>query len=401
VIQRSEAPRNLRVRAVLTSIAFVSLIPVVIVLIGAFLPQLPVVGRFGLFVMEDLHWVVLLALAASVLAAIAAVLGGGGRTRALLVISGVFLTGAGLVVGELEIVASTHDAHYSAIRQVLPVDPPRDPNEHVRFATVDGQELSAEIWWPFNLKEPQRSPEEFSASPGSAVVFVHGGGFWGGNLRSRPALFMALADRGYAVFDVDYRLSPPPRWDQAPGDVLCALGWVGSQADAYGVGPTRIVIVGESAGGNLALMAAYAAGTDRIAASCPFSPVKPAAVIAISPTVDLTGIWDDGTLSNEGIRFPEHYIGGPPSTYPDRYAAASPLGLISADVPPTLMLVAANDHLVHPIRSTVLVDALRQVGASVELVVVPFADHGFDGPANAFGEQLEESLFPTFIAANT
>jgi acetyl esterase/lipase len=400
VTDPAEAPRNLRVRALLTSIAFVALVPAVLVIVGAFLPQLPVIGRFGQFVIEDLHWIVLFALAAATLAALALVLGGGARTRALLVVAAVFLVGVGLVVGELEVVASTHDAHYSPVRQVLPVDPPRDPNERVRYARVDGQDLWTDIWWPFNVKGPQRPATDLSASPGPAVLFVHGGGFWGGELGSRPALFAALADRGYAVFDVDYRIPPPPRWDQAPGDILCALGWVDEQARSYDINPARMVVIGESVGGNLALMAAYAAGTDELASSCGLTPVKPAAVIAISPAVDLAGIWQDGSLSNEGVRFPEPYIGGPPSTYPDRVAAASPMRLVRADVPPTLMLVAANDHLVHPIRSTVLVDALRQAGASVELVVVPFADHGFDGPANAFGEQLEESLFPAFIAAN-
>jgi hypothetical protein len=47
----------------------------------------------------------------------------------------------------------------------------------------------------------------------------------------------------------------------------------------------------------------------------------------------------------------------------------------------------------------VIVEALRRVGAQVEVVTVPFADHGFDGAPNAFGEQLEEQLFPAWIEA--
>ncbi len=148
-------------------------------------------------------------------------------------------------------------------------------------------------------------------------------------------------------------------------------------------------------------MAAYTAGTNRRTSSCGGTPTPPAAVIAISPTADLEGIWQDGTLSNGGVLFPEAYMGGTPLQLMNRYDDAEPMNLVRPDLPPTLVLIAANDHLVHPLRSRAIVDALHQAGAAYELIVVPFADHGFDGAPNAFGEQLEESIFPAFIAAHT
>ena len=53
------------------------------------------------------------------------------------------------------------------------------------------------------------------------------------------------------------------------------------------------------------------------------------------------------------------------------------------------------------VAALAVTDALAAAGAAYELIVVPFADHGFDGAANAFGEQLEESIFPDFIDAHT
>ncbi|MEA2546382.1 MAG: hypothetical protein QOI09_1655, partial [Chloroflexota bacterium] len=50
---------------------------------------------------------------------------------------------------------------------------------------------------------------------------------------------------------------------------------------------------------------------------------------------------------------------------------------------------------------TIVSDQLKAAGADWNLVVVPFADHGFDGPPNAFGQQLEDQLLPAFIRANT
>ena len=75
--------------------------------------------------------------------------------------------------------------------------------------------------------------------------------------------------------------------------------------------------------------------------------------------------------------------------------------LIRKDVPPTLILAGSIDHLVHLERTTIVSDQLKAAGADSNLVVVPFADHGFDGPPNAFGEQLEDQLLPAFIRAWT
>ena len=394
--------RSLVVRAALSAIAVVALVPAALPVAGAFAPQLPIVGRFGLFVIEDLHWIAGFALAALVLSALALGLGGGRATTALLVASAMPVVGIALIGVQLGLLANAHGATFDLGRQVSAVAAVRGPNEHDRYAVNGAEGLFIEIWWAHNQPPITAGPAGpiTSGKAGPAVLFFHGGGFWGGNLGSRPALFAALADAGYNVYDAEYRLSPPQRWDQAPIDALCALRYVDGLQFRLGGDPKRVVIIGESAGGNLALMAAYAAGTNEIQTPCG-SGVKPAGVIAISPTIDLAGIWQDGSLSNQGVRFPEAYIGGTPSQFPDRYSAASPIGLVRKDVPPTLVLIAANDHLVHPNRSRAIIDALQQVGAQSELMVVPFADHGFDGAANAFGEQFEETLFPTFIESHT
>jgi len=147
-------------------------------------------------------------------------------------------------------------------------------------------------------------------------------------------------------------------------------------------------------------VAGYAAGTDAIASSCPNQgePVVPAGVLAIAPTADLAGIWEDATIyDGPGRRFPEAYIGGPPTQYPDRYAAASPFRLLRPDLPPTLILTGEIDRLVLVRRSIELADRIRAAGASVELLVAPFAGHGFDGEPNSFGNQLAEGLVPDFV----
>ena len=106
--------------------------------------------------------------------------------------------------------------------------------------------------------------------PGRAVLVVHGG-FWSAGQKGEAALqSRRLADLGFTVFDVQYRLTPQPNWQTATGDVKCAIGWVKQHADTpdWNVDPKKVALLGRSAGGHLALMAAYAPADPELPASC-------------------------------------------------------------------------------------------------------------------------------------
>ncbi len=103
------------------------------------------------------------------------------------------------------------------------------------------------------------------------MLVVHGG-FWAAGQRGEASLASrALAERGFTVFDVEYRIAPQPNWQTALGDVKCAIGWVKQHAttDDWNVDPKRIALLGRSAGAHLALMAAYTAAADDLPSSCP------------------------------------------------------------------------------------------------------------------------------------
>jgi len=380
------------IRALLSAISLIVLIPVGFAVVGGFLPNLPVAGPFGLILNTGLPWIVGAAGIGTGLAGLAVVLGGR-KTSVLLVVGLVLLAGSGVIAYRFVSFAEQHGASYDVVRAVdgFPAIP--QPDKNVTFANVDGQDLHADLWLP-----PAGPASETGGLP--AVVFVHGGAFFGGGPGTRPLLMGALRSAGIVAMDIEYRLSPPPRWNQAPGDVLCALASLGSVDGLEGVDPSRVVVVGESAGGSLALLAGYAAGTDHIASSCPGAgaPIVPAGVVAINPTADLAGIWADATIYEKpGERFPEAFIGGPPAQFPDRYAAASPFDLLRVDLPPTLLLQGEIDRLVLVQRTTELADRIRAAGSSVELVVAPFAGHGADGEPNSFGDQVSQVIVRDFV----
>ena len=284
-------------RALLTAISIVVLIPPAVSVLGGYFPNLPSIGPLAGVINTGLPWLLVTAAVATGLSGLAVALGGN-KTAVLLVLSLAVLMGAVGMAYRFTTFAQAHGASYDLVRAIDGFPPIPEPHTELVFATVDGVALKAGIWLPADA--PGVAPKTMPAA-----VFVHGGAFIGGGLGTRPTLLGALARAGVVGIDIEYRLAPPPRWDQAPGDVLCALAWLPNAPELAMVDPTRVVLVGESAGGSLAMMAGYAAGTDQVASSCPDRgpPLIPAGVFAIAPAADLEGLWNDATIY-EYDRFP-------------------------------------------------------------------------------------------------
>ena len=108
-----------------------------------------------------------------------------------------------------------------------------------------GVEIPVRIYWPASADD--------SESPKAGLVFLHGGGWVLGNLDGYDHLCHALANAGdCVVVSVDYRLAPEHRFPAAAEDCYDATVWTAQHAAELGVDPQRIVVGGDSAGGNLA-----------------------------------------------------------------------------------------------------------------------------------------------------
>jgi acetyl esterase/lipase len=138
----------------------------------------------------------------------------------------------------------------------------------VQIRHVDAGGVDAELIWPARLHHPIGR---------RAVLYVHGGGFYGGSPDTHRALAGSLAKATSAdVLLIDYRLAPEYPYPAQIDDTLTAYGWL---LDS-GYENDNIVVVGDSAGGNLAI--------EAVLRQMQLKGPLPAAVIAMSPITDLS-----------------------------------------------------------------------------------------------------------------
>jgi acetyl esterase/lipase len=225
------------------------------------------------------------------------------------------------------------------------------------------------------------------------VVVVHGGGWNGGDRKQLSALNHHLAARGYAVAAVSYRLAPAATWPAPRDDVLAALEWLRTRAGELGIDPARLVLLGRSAGGQIALAAAYG------------PPAAPGVrgVISLYGPADLNfayahGREDDVLRSRALLRA---YLGGSPEDLPEAYEAASPIRQVRADVPPTLLVHGKLDTLVWHRQSERLARRLAEVRARHHFLSLPWATHAFDYNLRGPGGQLAVAAVEDFLARVT
>jgi acetyl esterase/lipase len=353
-----------------------------VVVLGAYVPRLPVIGFLGSFVTGQ--YPVHAALAALVGVGVGAGAWALGARPTGVVVALLALGCAAALVGVLAAQGATARAEGVRIDWAAALTTPRQPDGHpdrtAEFA-VDGEGRTLRL----DLYRP------VGPGPHPVVVWVHGGSWVRGERDDRTALDRWLADRGYAVVAVDYRLPPPgPVGVGQRRDVACALGWVAAQAQAEGLDPARITLAGQSAGATLALSTTASLLAGDLPDGCSPGPLPvPRAVVAYYPVTDLRLV--DPSLQDA-------VLGGRADAFPDATRTASPIDLVRPDLPPTLLVMGSADHFVFPERVIAYDAALRAAGVPGRLLVVPYADHVFDFPFGSPGAQLTRPAVAAFLA---
>ena len=189
------------------------------------------------------------------------------------------------------------------------------------------------------------------------VIFFYGGTWVMGQKAEYAFVGAALAERGYVTVIPDYRLFPQVRFPGFMDDGALAVAWVRQHGRDFGGDPDRLVLMGHSAGANIAaLLALNDAYLER--AGVPARSIV--GLIGLSGPYAL--VPDTDTLRT---------IFSSPYT-PDDW---QPIHFASAQSPPTLLLQGLNDHVVDYSHAVKLRDALRSHGARVEIHLYPKRGH--------------------------
>lgn len=233
-------------------------------------------------------------------------------------------------------------------------------------------------------------PAQASDKPQPAIIVVHGGAWVIGSKTDSGESDIAqrLARHGYVVFSIDYRLiSDGALYPASIRDTKDALGFVVENAAKLNIDTSRIGMYGGSAGGMMAMLAAYSPNSGTLQADhYKTLSTKPKCVVAYCPVTDIRNFEKTWIF---------RYLDDTPYHSPEKFVEASPITYVKTAVP-TLCIHGDDDPMVPAEQSEELVKALKAAGIQAEYVIVPNVRHAFHeqpGPGRELAFARLQSFF--------
>jgi acetyl esterase/lipase len=254
----------------------------------------------------------------------------------------------------------------------------------IRYGEAAGNANLLDVYLPEKIDHPR-----------PLIVWVHGGGWAGGDKNFCPAV--AAVSQGFVVASINYRLTSEAIYPAQIQDCKGAIRFLRAHADQYGIDPKRIGVWGASAGGHLVALLGTSGGSKELEGTVGGNLNESSRVQAVcdffGPT-DLSKFADEAQAAGiigttPGPRLIMALFGGGLQQKKDLVQLANPIAFISetkaADLPPFLIMHGDKDKVVPVAQSQLLDDSLTAAGARVEFKIVPGAGHGtgFSTPAIA------------------
>jgi acetyl esterase/lipase len=250
-----------------------------------------------------------------------------------------------------------------------------DIRNDIVFAEHDGVKLLGDLY----------SPKGLDKAP--VLVAVHGGGWQVGNRKFYVNWGPYLAENGYAVFAIEYRLMKPgvKTYPGSVYDTRAAVQYVKASASQLGVDSERVGLIGDSAGGHLSGLVALAGDEPAFSSDYRSDPnasvsTKVKTVVGFYGVYDILAQWEHDLVARPRDNISEKYLGAAPYTNRKIYFEASPISYATTDRNSTRFLLIHGDHddIVDPAtQSTAFLMALKQAGFFARTIVIPGAGHFF------------------------
>jgi acetyl esterase/lipase len=277
------------------------------------------------------------------------------------------------------------------------------PNQIIGMKQNGEKPFLADLWYP----------QEDCPHSGIGIIYSHGSGWRVGDkdMLTRP-FFRRLAEQGHLVLDIAYSLHPEVDVPIMVSEVNQAILWMKENSQVLQVDPTRIVLMGGSAGAHLSLLAAYTPHLPEFQLHPGRGGTSVCGVIAYYPPVDLGNTFaqtqrqhtttfrpidrladnlfnlifnlpsDRDSQDNDQSSGYHNYmidiLGCTPDEFPQVSNLLSPINHVSKDCPPTLLLQGSDDVFDLTPGTRRLHQALKQAGVPVVYVEYPHTEHGFD-----------------------
>ncbi|MGD9555841.1 MAG: alpha/beta hydrolase fold domain-containing protein [Mangrovibacterium sp.] len=264
---------------------------------------------------------------------------------------------------------------------------PRVPDEieeikDIEYKNVNGKSLQLDLYRPKKLSG--RVP---------LLVFIHGGSWKSGKRSDYLVYLVAFAQKGYMTATVSYRLLKESPYPACAEDVTDAVRWLMGNGKTYGYDPSRICLIGGSAGAHLALLAAYGWGENMENDSSHKYPKPIKAVVDIYGPADLT------TPYARQQHLVTDFIAHSWQQRPDLFQEASPIRYVTADDPPTLILHGTSDNLVPLSQSDSLKARLDKMKVPCIYHRLPLWPHTMDvvQRVNDFTQSEMDGFFEQYL----
>ena len=206
---------------------------------------------------------------------------------------------------------------------------------------------------------------ESTTAPLPTIVSVHGGGWFYGSKELYANYCTRMASRGFTVVNFNYRLAPQHKYPAPVEDTCNVLHWIQANAGAYQIDIDNVFMVGDSAGGQIALQVLTMLTNPAYAALFPFSPPAEFQVRACGLNCGCYFIPLNRFLTPKRMGaifeayFPADFLPLLPSLQAHKY--------LTADFPPTFVMTAQNDYL--RLMAKPLYRCLQKVRATARLKI--------------------------------
>lgn len=256
---------------------------------------------------------------------------------------------------------------------------------NIEYKSINGKSLQLDIYRSKNLY-----------FPAPLLVFIHGGGWKGGDRSDYLVYLIAFAKKGYVTATVSYRLLEDGPYPACVEDITDAFQWFYTNGGIHGYDPDRIAVIGGSAGSHLAMLAAYgwkksSNGSDTLAKIPEEHRIK--AVVEIYGPTDLT------TEYARNHPLVTSFLAHSYQEAPELFREASPITYLDRNDPATLILHGTSDELVPVSQALLLKEKLDSLEVPVILCTMPLWPHAMDvvKRVNVYSQLKMEEFFVKYL----